>query len=190
MSLGTAVVAFAAGFVSVLVFHQGVWALYGAAGKAPGPAWNMAAVPPLGVPMVISSAFWGGVWGIVLAWLLPIAAPSIGILAGGHHTWCTVDEHRSADGRLAAQGSAVRCRLEARGMGVRPQRQRGLGLRHGPAPACVQRQLNLWIFAVPGPKPAAPILDSSEADILAAQDFGSYTDLQETCWTVQPYARS
>ena len=55
MSLGTAVVAFAAGFISVLVFHQGVWALYSAAGRAPSPAWNMAAVPPLGVPMVADS---------------------------------------------------------------------------------------------------------------------------------------
>ena len=70
--------AFAAGFISVLIFHQGVWALYGAAGKAPSPAWNMAPVPPLGVPTVLSSAFWGGLWGIVLAWLLPIAAPSMG----------------------------------------------------------------------------------------------------------------
>ena len=78
MSLGTAAAAFAAGFISVLVFHQGVWALYGAAGKAPSPAWNMAPVPPLGVPTVLSSSFWGGLWGIVLAWLLPLAAPSMG----------------------------------------------------------------------------------------------------------------
>ena len=31
MSLGTAAAAFAAGFISVLIFHQGAWALYGAA---------------------------------------------------------------------------------------------------------------------------------------------------------------
>src|SRR3990170_7490205 len=78
MTLGWAAMAFVAGFVSVLIFHQGVWALYGAAGKAPGPAWNRAPVPPLGVPAVLSSAFWGGLWGIVLAWLLPIAAPVVG----------------------------------------------------------------------------------------------------------------
>ena len=78
MTLEWAAMAFAAGFVSVLIFHQGVWALYGAAGKAPGPAWNRAPVPPLGVPAVLSSAFWGGLWGIVLAWLLPIAAPVMG----------------------------------------------------------------------------------------------------------------
>lgn len=78
MTLGTVAAAFAAGFVSVLVFHQGLWALYAAAGKAPGPAWSMAKVAPLGVPAVISSSFWGGVWGIVLVWLLPMAVPSMG----------------------------------------------------------------------------------------------------------------
>jgi hypothetical protein len=78
MTLGTAAVAFAAGFISVMIFHQGLWALYGAAGKAPGPAWNMAPVPPLGVPAVVSSAFWGGLWGIVLTWLLPFVAPAMG----------------------------------------------------------------------------------------------------------------
>jgi hypothetical protein len=78
MTLSQAAMAFAAGFVSVLIFHQGVWALYGAAGKAPGPSWNRAPVPPLGVPAVLSSAFWGGLWGIVLAWLLPYASPVMG----------------------------------------------------------------------------------------------------------------
>ena len=78
MTINTAAAAFAAGFVAVLIFHQGVWALYRAAGMAPSPAWSMAPVPPLGVPTVVSSAFWGGLWGIVLAWLLPAAAPVLG----------------------------------------------------------------------------------------------------------------
>ena len=78
MTLGVVAAAFAAGFISVIVFHQGVWALWRAAGKAPGPPWNLKPVPPLGVPAVISSSFWGGLWGIVLLWLLPIAAPSMG----------------------------------------------------------------------------------------------------------------
>ena len=30
------------------------------------------------MPTVFSSAFWGGLWGIVLAWLLPTAAPAMG----------------------------------------------------------------------------------------------------------------
>ena len=78
MTLGMALIGFAAGFISVLVFHQGVWALWGAAGKAPSPAWNLTPIPPLGVPSVVSSSFWGGLWGIVLAWLLPIVSPSMG----------------------------------------------------------------------------------------------------------------
>ena len=70
MTLTALLAAFAAGFLAVLVFHQGAWALFRAAGKAPAPAWAMNKVPPLGVPQVISSAFWGGIWGIALAWLL------------------------------------------------------------------------------------------------------------------------
>jgi hypothetical protein len=31
--------------------------------------WNLTPVPPLGVPQVISLAFWGGLWGIAL-WAL------------------------------------------------------------------------------------------------------------------------
>lgn len=61
--------AFVAGFVSTLVFHQGLLELLHLAGAFPRPAWNMAAVPPLGIPAVISLAFWGGLWGIVL-WAL------------------------------------------------------------------------------------------------------------------------
>lgn len=61
--------AFIAGFVSTLSFHQGLlWLLY-AGGVSPRAPWNLAPVPPLGVPAVISLAFWGGIWGIVL-WAL------------------------------------------------------------------------------------------------------------------------
>ncbi len=60
---------FIAGFASTLVFHQGMLALLRLASpQAPAP-FNMAATGPFGVPAVISLAFWGGVWGIVL-WAL------------------------------------------------------------------------------------------------------------------------
>ncbi len=62
------ITAFFAGFLATLVFHQGVWALLYSAGKVPQAAWNMAATEPFGVPAVISLAFWGGIWGLVL-WL-------------------------------------------------------------------------------------------------------------------------
>ena len=61
--------AFIAGFASTLVFHQGLlWLLY-VGGASPRAPWNMTPVPPLNAPAVISLAFWGGVWGIVL-WAL------------------------------------------------------------------------------------------------------------------------
>lgn len=60
---------FIAGFLATLVFHQGLVAILHAADLLPFGAWNMAATEPLGVPAVISLAFWGGIWGIVL-WLL------------------------------------------------------------------------------------------------------------------------
>src|SRR5258706_751139 len=60
--------AFVAGFVATLVFHQGLLALLHAAGASPMKAFSMAPTGPLHVPQVISLAFWGGVWGILL-WL-------------------------------------------------------------------------------------------------------------------------
>lgn len=70
---------FIAGFLSVLVFHQGVWAMFAAAGKTPAPAWSMAKQGPLNVPAVVNAAFWGGVWGIAMVWLvLPWAQALLG----------------------------------------------------------------------------------------------------------------
>src|SRR2546425_4353462 len=57
---------FITGFVSTLVFHQGLLWLLHAGGVLPWAPWNMTQVPPLKVPAVISLAFWGGVRGIVL----------------------------------------------------------------------------------------------------------------------------
>lgn len=82
MSTNTVVAAFVSGFLAVLVFHQGVWALFSAAGKTPAPAWSMQRVGPLGVPQVVSSAFWGGLWGILLVLLLPAIEPRLGYWSG------------------------------------------------------------------------------------------------------------
>ena len=71
---------FLAGFVAVLVFHQGAaWLLQmltvkagigaGVFGRVGFP-WSMAPVKPSGVPQVLSGGFWGGVGGIALAALL------------------------------------------------------------------------------------------------------------------------
>src|SRR5689334_16230988 len=58
---------FVAGFVSVLTFHQITLGLLHLLGVTPGVPYRFNPMPPLGVPLVISSAFWGGVWGIVFA---------------------------------------------------------------------------------------------------------------------------
>lgn len=60
---------FLAGFLATLVFHQGLVALLHAAGILPFAAFSLAPTEPLGVPAVLSLAFWGGLWGILL-WLL------------------------------------------------------------------------------------------------------------------------
>ena len=62
--------AFIAGFVSTLVFPQGVLALLYLAGAVPRAPFDLRAVPPLGLPAVISLAFWGGVWGAAIWSLL------------------------------------------------------------------------------------------------------------------------
>lgn len=79
---------FFAGFVSTLLFHQGAMWLLNQATGAGRAVWSMQAVPPLGVPSVISLAFWGGLWGIAFAyalrgqrgvgyWLLAIVAGAV-----------------------------------------------------------------------------------------------------------------
>lgn len=59
---------FIAGFIAVPVFHQ--LAAYGLWATIPGRnfPWNMRP-NPWGVPNLINLAFWGGVWGIVFAFV-------------------------------------------------------------------------------------------------------------------------
>jgi hypothetical protein len=76
---------FVAGFVSVLVFFQGtiflmhhvgngIPALVAVFGQV-GPPFNLAPTRPLGVPVALSQAFWGSVWGVVLALILDRLRP-------------------------------------------------------------------------------------------------------------------
>jgi hypothetical protein len=64
-----AVKAFLAGFLATLFFHQPTLFLLKLAGFTDRAPYPMQAVPPFGVPAVISLSFWGGVWGILL-WLV------------------------------------------------------------------------------------------------------------------------
>ncbi|HYU11314.1 MAG TPA: hypothetical protein VEK82_01985 [Stellaceae bacterium] len=56
---------FVAAFLATLTFHQiGIWVLH-AVGLTGATPWVTTPIPPLGVPSVLSLAFWGGLWGIV-----------------------------------------------------------------------------------------------------------------------------
>ena len=76
MSMRRIGLAFVAGFLATLVFHQGGLALLQAAGLTDRTPFSMNATEPLGVPQVISLAFWGGVWGILLVALVKKRVPN------------------------------------------------------------------------------------------------------------------
>lgn len=61
---------FVAGTLAVPLFHQPVLGLLHAAGIAARGPFSMQTSGPLGVPQVVSLAFWGGVWGIALVALI------------------------------------------------------------------------------------------------------------------------
>ena len=68
--LHRALLGFLAAVISVLVFHQGMWALLHLAGQMP-PPYPTRGVPPLGVPLIVDLCFWGGVWGAAFGLILP-----------------------------------------------------------------------------------------------------------------------
>jgi hypothetical protein len=61
---------FIAGALAVPLFHQVLLALLNAAGWVARQPYAMTATKPFGVPQVISLAFWGGVWGVLLGLVL------------------------------------------------------------------------------------------------------------------------
>ncbi len=78
------VIGFVAGFISVLIFSNGMIALLYAAGlPVPFAPWSMAPVPPFGLPRSLSGAFWGGLWGVVYALLEPRLTARLGWWCGG-----------------------------------------------------------------------------------------------------------
>ena len=66
----TVLLGFAAGVLSVLIFHQGtVWLLH-MAGQVPNGPYGVRPIPPFGVPQIVNQCFWGGLWGVAIAALL------------------------------------------------------------------------------------------------------------------------
>jgi hypothetical protein len=77
-------VGFVAGFLSVLTVQSATLAIFYAAGApVPFPPWSMMPVPPFGVPVTLSAAFWGGLWGVAYALLEPRLTARLGWWAGG-----------------------------------------------------------------------------------------------------------
>ena len=108
------ILGFVGGALAVLIFHQSLWFLFNHIGLIPPerPAWPLDPIPPFGVPSVISKAFWGGVWGAVLAPLL-VALARRRLLGGLDHRCgdCAAarrllrgaaDQRRARSGALAA----------------------------------------------------------------------------------------
>lgn len=97
--------AFAAGFISVLIFHQGVLALLTHLGLAAAQPWSLAPTAPFGVARVISASFFGGLWGVALAFILLrfpkapsywIVALVFGALAPSLFAWFVVQPLKGA----------------------------------------------------------------------------------------------
>jgi hypothetical protein len=59
--------AFIAGFVAVLIFHQGMLSVLYALGFTSRTPFPIQPTHPLGISQIWSLAFWGGVWGLIFA---------------------------------------------------------------------------------------------------------------------------
>ncbi len=125
-------IVFAAGFLAVLLGHQPTVAALNALGIAPAgfTPYSLDPVPPLGVPSVISKAFWGGLWAIVLNLVLARSTGLtywLGWIILGAVALSLVAIFVVA----AAQGSAGPRVFRA--LPLCGSRQRRLGSRHGAA---------------------------------------------------------
>ena len=74
-----ALLGFIAAVISVLIFHQGMWAALHALalpGLTMPPPYPIDPIPPWGIPRIINLCFWGGLYGIVFGLILPrLTAP-------------------------------------------------------------------------------------------------------------------
>lgn len=74
---------FIAGCLAVLIFHQGMYVVMQQMGlPLRGAPWAMAADPAaFGMPRLFNQMFWGGLWGIVFAYMID-ALPGPNVLRG------------------------------------------------------------------------------------------------------------
>jgi hypothetical protein len=82
-TMRTILVGFIAGAVSVLIFHQlGFWISKELGYSPQAVIYNMRPLPPWGVPTIVSAAFWGGLWGILAAFVVPRLPGALGGVLG------------------------------------------------------------------------------------------------------------
>ncbi len=82
---------FIVGALAMLTFHQSAVGLFNAAGLYVVPPFVLQPVGPLGVPRVVSGAFWSGLWGIAFMTLfLPWMRRLMPTLAAGLLFGCVV----------------------------------------------------------------------------------------------------
>ena len=61
---------FIAGTLAVPLGHQIALWILNALGLISRAPFDMTATKPFGVPSLVSLSFWGGVWGLILGWIL------------------------------------------------------------------------------------------------------------------------
>jgi len=74
---------FVAGALGVLLFHQPLLALLTQAGLANATPYATRPAALTGVPQIVSTSFWGGLWGVVFALVLPRFGGAARRLAAG-----------------------------------------------------------------------------------------------------------
>jgi len=71
--LRTIVLGFLAGAIAVVIAHQVMVLILYLLGQVPNFPWSFRPTP-FGVPAILNQMFWGGVWGIAFAFVLPYLA--------------------------------------------------------------------------------------------------------------------
>jgi hypothetical protein len=73
---------FIAGALAVLVFHQGIILALHLMKQTPNFPWSMRPIAPFGLPAIINSMFWGGLWGVLYAIIAPRLPGGLTVLGG------------------------------------------------------------------------------------------------------------
>lgn len=68
-TLAQLAIGFLAAALAVVTVHQGLVYLFARAGLSPATPWSTKPVGLLGVPTIVNSMFWGGLWGFAYALL-------------------------------------------------------------------------------------------------------------------------